>query len=148
MKRLERIQAEMVESGAEMADEAVETQRALMRRAEEIRARFADSATSDIVSNFAGWTLVSTGISWGMTDWTRGRRTFGALAFPMALIALGAAVLSGNRVWQHRSAHIGEAEERVLAELRSLDPFARFRVVRDVATETIPLVHNIALRKN
>lgn len=148
MRRGHRIPDELAAQGTELLEFADARRQALMRRADEIREQFEENVSSELVTNFTGWTLVSAGISWGVTDWMRGRRSLTSMWLPVALITLGAAVLSGNRAWQSRAMHIGEAEERVREELQSLDPFARMRVVKDVATETIPLVRNVSFRRN
>jgi hypothetical protein len=116
----------------------------LARRAEEIRAQFAEHVNQDAVTTFAGWTLVSTGIAWGVTDWLRGRRTLRSLLLPIGLIVLGTAVLGGSNVLQRREEHIGEAEMRVREELSALDPFARFRILKDMTEETVPFVRRIS----
>jgi hypothetical protein len=116
------------------------------QRADEIREKFAESVTVDTVTNAAGWTLVSAGVAWGVTDWMRGRRRVRNLVFPLALMVLGTTMLSGGRAWQRRGMHIDEAETRVREEIGRLDPFARMRVLRDVAGETVPLIRRISSR--
>lgn len=133
-------------SREELARRAEMGREELMRRAEEIRESFAENVTQEVVTNFVGWTLISTGIAWGVTDWMRGRRTVRTLLLPIGMLVLGTAVLGGGTAWHRRSEHISETEERVRAELQALDPFARFRILRDVAEETVPFVRRMSVR--
>lgn len=148
MPMREQIAARIAEQRADLMDRAEMSREELARRAEAIRESFAENVHADAVVNFAGWTLISAGIAWGVTDWMRGRRTFGALFLPITMLVLGTTVLGGGSMWQRRSEHITEAELRVRAELEQLDPFARFRILRDVAGETVPLVRKISIRNN
>lgn len=116
----------------------------LAQRAAQIREQFAENVTQEAVATFTGWTLVSTGVAWGVTDFMRDRRRLRNLFFPIALIALGVAVLGGSTLWQRRAEHIGEAELRVREEIAALDPFARARVLRDVAGESLPLIRRLS----
>lgn len=118
----------------------------LMRRAEELRDQFAEHVDEETIASFTAWTLISTGLAWGITKWARGGRRMLDLLLPIGLIAAGAAVLGGSSIWQRRAVHIGEAEMRVREELASLDPFARTRVLRDAARETVPLIRHINIR--
>lgn len=142
----ERMAAELAARRALLMEKAETGRDELARRAEEIRERFAENVTTDVVTNFAGWTLVSTGIAWGVTDWMKGRRMMRSLVVPIGLIVMGTALLSGGRMWQRRSEHISEAEIRVREQIGALDPFARLRVLRDVAEETVPFVRRISVR--
>ncbi len=146
MEIRDRITEKLNERRAEMAQRAEESREAMALRAEAIRERFAENVTQEAVTNFVGWTLVSTGVAWGVTDWTRGNRVWRSLILPIGLMVLGTVFLSGGRAWHRRSMHISEAEERVLAELKALDPFARFRILRDVADEAVPFVRHISVR--
>lgn len=130
----------------ELADELAIRREQLMQRAEELREEWADRVDEDTITNFAGWTLISTGLAWGVTKWTRGARGMSALLLPIGLIAAGAAVLSGSAAWQRRAVHIGEAELRVREELAALDPFARVRVLRDAASDAVPFIRHITVR--
>lgn len=143
-KQTEQAREELMNRAEMVAEKAEVGREEMARRAEMIRERFAENMTQDAMTNFAGWTMVSTGIAWGVTDWTRGKRAMSSYLLPAVLVALGAAVLSGGRMWQRRSVHIDEAELRVRDELRTLDPFARLRVLRDMADETAPLIRRLA----
>lgn len=143
-KQFEQTREDLMERAQEMAEKAGASREDLARRAEIIRERFAENVTQEAVTNFVGWTMVSAGIAWGVTDWTRGRRAWTSYLLPGLLVALGAAAMSGGRVWQHRAALIDEAELRVRDDLRTLDPFARLRVLRDMSEETAPLIRRLA----
>lgn len=145
MKMWNRLE-DINEARGELMDRVEETRDELMQRAEDIKARFADQATQEKVTGFAGWTLVSAGLAWGMTDWMRGRRNMGSLVLPMALIAMGVAMLGGGSAWRHRAAAISEAEMAVREQLSSLGPLGRARVLRDMAAESAPLIRRIAHR--
>ena len=129
-----------------LAERAELSREELAERAEQLREQFAEHVTQEAVTTFAGWTLVSTGLAWGVTDFMRGRRGTRSLILPMALIAMGAAVLGGGTLLHRRASQIGEAEVRVREELAELGPFARARVLRDVTEDTPPLVRRIAMR--
>jgi hypothetical protein len=116
----------------------------LARRAEEIREQFAEHVDREAVTTFAGWTLVSTGIAWGVTDWIRGRRRVRNLVLPIVLLVTGTFILGGGSVLQRRAVRIDEAEMRVRDELLALDPFARFRILKDMTEETMPLIRRIS----
>lgn len=130
----------------ELSEELAVRREQLMHRAEELRAEFADRMDEDAIANFAGWTLISTGLAWGVTKWTRGSRNFMSLLLPIGLIAAGSAVLAGTVAWNRRAEHISEAEVRVRDELASLDPLARMRVLRTAAGESVPFVRHITVR--
>jgi hypothetical protein len=148
MFKHDRMTEEMNARREEMMMRAEEGREELARRAHEIREQFEESMNAEAVTGFAGWTLISTGIAWGLTDWIRGRRSMNSLLFPIGLIALGTAVLGGGSVWHRRSAQISVAESRVRDELRALDPFARLRVLKDVGEETMPLIRRISGHHN
>lgn len=118
----------------------------MAQRAELMREQWAENMSLERVTGFAGWTLMSTGLAWGVTDWMKGQRTWGSLVFPIALIAMGTAVLAGGGIWHRRSLNIEEAESMVREQIRSLDPFARLRVLRDVADDAVPFVRRMATR--
>lgn len=122
---------------AERRDELMERRDELMERAAEIKERFAEDVDTDAVTAFVGWTFVSTGIAFGVTQWMRGRRSALSLIAPIALLAVGFAALGGG-MWHRRGAHIGEVEERINAELAALGPIARMRVIRDMAGASLP----------
>lgn len=143
MKMMGRMSEGLSERRAELMEQAEAGREELARRAEQIREQFAENVTQEAITSFTGWTLVSTGIAWGVTDWMRGRRGFNSMIVPLALLALGMAVLGGGSMWHRRAITIGEAEERVREELAQLGPFARTRVLRDVAEASVPFVHRI-----
>jgi hypothetical protein len=128
----------------EWSERAEMSREELAQRAAQIREQFAENVTQEAVTTFAGWTLVSTGVAWGVTDFMRDRRRLRNLLFPIALIVLGVAVLGGSTLWQRRAEQIGEAELRVREEIDALDPFARARVLRDVAGESLPLIRHLS----
>lgn len=125
---------------AEMSKEEI------ARRAEDIREMFEENVDQQVVTNFAGWTLVSAGLAWGVTDWMKGKRGMSALILPIVMLAGGFAMLAGGRAWHRRTMHIDEAEARMREELFALDPFARFRILRDLADQAVPFVRNISVR--
>lgn len=130
----------------QLGDEVAFRREQLMQRAAELREEFADHVDQEVITNFAGWTLVSTGIALGVTKWLRGSRGMGTLFLPIGFIVAGAAVLGGGSMWQRRAIHINEAEMRVREELAGLDPLARMRVLRHTAQDTIPLVKRVSFR--
>jgi len=144
--RREQLMERAEETRDMLSSRAEDTRDDLAQRAERIREQFAENVTQDVVTNFMGWTLVSTGIAWGVTDWMKGRRMLRSMIGPIVLLVLGTAVLGGSMALRRRGMHIDEAEERVREELHSLDPFARLRVLRDVAEETVPFVRHISIR--
>jgi hypothetical protein len=122
-------------------DDLVARREELMRRAQEIREQFAESVDEDLVVNAAGWTLVSTGLALGVTEWIRGRRGVRALVLPIALLAGGFALLGGGFM-RRRNVRVDEAEMIMRQQLAALDPVARFRVLRDVGRESMPFVRH------
>ena len=146
MKTTDRIAERFGETRRALAERAELSREELAERAEMLRAQFSEHVTQEAVTTFAGWTLVSTGLAWGVTDFMRGRRGVRSLILPMSLIAMGAAVLGGGTLLHRRASQIGEAEVRVREELAELGPFARARVLRDVTEDTPPLVRRIAMR--
>jgi len=120
-------------------DELMERRDEMMKRAEEIRARFQEGLDRDTVQSAAGWTLVSTGIAFGVTQFTKGRRGVGALLLPLALIVGGAAVL-GSAVARRRGIHISDVEATFREQLSELDPIARMQVLRDMRSDFVPFV--------
>jgi hypothetical protein len=113
----------------------------LMQRADEMRARFAENVDQDLVVNAAGLTLVSAGLSLGVTQWLRGKRSVLSLLLPVALLIAGMGVLGGGFA-RRRGVSINEAEEAVRAQLAALDPVARFHVLRDVNRDSMPFVRH------
>lgn len=130
----------------EIAEDLSARREALMERAEELRAEFADRVDEDTVANFTGWTLISSGLAWGVTKWMRGDRTFVSLLVPIGLIAAGAAVLGGTVAWHRRASHISETELRIREELAGLGPIARMQALRGAANEAVPFIRHINVR--
>jgi hypothetical protein len=146
MKTKEMIAERFDETRRALTERAETSREELAERAALLREQFAQHVTADAVTTFSGWTLVSTGLAWGVTDFMRGRRGVRSLVLPMSLIAMGAAVLGGGTLLHRRATQIGEAEVRVREELAELGPFARARVLRDVTDDTPTLVRRIAMR--
>lgn len=119
------------------AEEIMDRRAELMERAADIRDRFAEDVDRDTFGGVLGWTLVSSGIAFGVTQWMRGRRGVWALMAPVAMLAVGVVAL-GNGMWHRRDLHISEVEDRINAELAALGPIARMRVMRDVAESRMP----------
>lgn len=113
----------------------------LMRRAEEMREQFAESVDQNLVTSALGWTLVSSGVAMGVTQIARGRRGVFSLLLPFGLLFAGAAFLSTGFM-HRRGIRIDEAEMHVREQLASLDPVARFRVLRDVGKDSMPFVRH------
>jgi hypothetical protein len=120
-------------------EELLARREALMERAEELREQFAEHVDTDAVAMAAGLSLVSGGMAWGITQMIRGRRSTVSLIAPVLLVALGFVVASRGAL-SRRGAHILAAEDRVRSELAGLDPFARVRVLRDMASEQLPFI--------
>lgn len=114
---------------------------ALMARANEIREEFGEHVDGDTVAMAAGLSLLSGGVAWGLTQILRGRRGFMALLAPLALIAMGL-VIASRGAMSRRGAHILATEDRVRDELAGLDPLARVRVLRDMASEQLAFVRH------
>lgn len=125
----------------ERRDELMERRDAMMERAERIREQFMDRMDADVVGMAVGLSLVSGGIAWGMNRVMRGRRGAMSVVAPVGLVALGL-VLAGRGAMSRRALHIGAAEARVRGELSGLDPFARSKVLKDLATGNIPFVRH------
>lgn len=122
-------------------DEMLARRDELKERADQIREKFAENVDRDTVSTAVGWTLMSGGIAFGVTQWIRGRRSVFGLIGP-ALIVIGGVSLLGNSALHRRGIRIDEAEMAVREQLSALDPVARFRVLRDVNRESLPFVRH------
>lgn len=109
----------------------------LMERATEIREKFEDAVNEDTVTTAVGWTLVSGGLAFGVTQWLRGRRGIVALLLPLAFVASGVALLTGGFA-HRRGRHIAEVEDDIRRSLASLDPVARWQVLGHVGREAAP----------
>lgn len=122
-------------------DELMERREELMQRADELRERFAEGVDDDVVRSAVGWTLVSAGMAFGVTQWFKGRRGVWSLLLPVGMMASGFALLGGS-MWHRRGERIGAAEMHVREELAALDPVARFQVLREVSRESVPFVRH------
>lgn len=125
----------------EKRDELMARREALMERADHIREEFMDNVDADAVTMAVGLSLVSGGVAWGITQALRGRRGLLSALPPMGLIAAGL-VIAGRGALGRRAVRIDVAEERVRGELSGLDPFARARILRDMASEQLPFIHH------
>jgi|GEM_PF-6992083 len=123
----------------------------LQRRAAEIRSQFVESVDAEAAASATGWALVGTGVALGLVRafFSAGsRRRTRDVVFPLVFIALGGAMLAGAALWRHRAMHISEAEMRVREEMTALDPVARIRILKDLASETVgavPLVNRLPM---
>ncbi len=122
-------------------DDIMARREELMERAQEIRERFQENIDRDVVTSAAGWTLVSGGVAFGITQYVRGRRGVWALLLPIALIAGGAALL-GTGFAHRRGVLIGDVEADIRAQLAQLDPVARMQVLKDVRGDFVPFVRH------
>jgi hypothetical protein len=122
-------------------DDMMARREELMERAAELRERFQENVDRDFVTSAAGWTLVSGGIAFGVTQLVRGRRTLLTLLFPIALIAGGAALLGTGAV-HRRGVRISDAEESIRLQLAELDPVARMQVFKDMRGDFVPFVRH------
>lgn len=115
-------------------DDVLARREELARRAEEIYERFADNVNRDTVVAAAGWTLVSTGIAFGVAQWLRGRRGILGVLVPLLFMAGGAAILTGGFA-SRRGARMAQAEEDIRNSLAALDPVARVQVLGHVGRD-------------
>jgi len=122
-------------------DDIVARREELMERAQEIRERFQENVDRDVVASAAGWTLISGGVAFGITQFVRGRRGLWALLLPIALIA-GGATLLGTGLAHRRGVRIGDVEAEIRAQLAELDPIARMQVLKDVRGDFVPFVRH------
>lgn len=122
-------------------DELMERRDELMERAQDIRERFQENVDRETVKSAVGWTLVSGGIAFGVTQYARGHRNLMALLVPISLIAGGAALLGGTLV-HRRVSRISDIEAQFRSQLSHLDPMARMQVLRDIRGEFIPFVRH------
>jgi hypothetical protein len=79
-----------------------------------------------------GWLLVGGGVFGAIVTLLRGGRGLLDWAVPLSLIGLGSGVLL-----RRRQTHMEEAEERIRAELDTLDPIARAQVLKAVTREEL-----------
>jgi len=113
----------------------------MMERAAEIRERFQESLDEDTITTAVGWTLVSGGLAFGVTQWIRGRRGVFSLLLPAAVLVSGVALLT-NGFAHRRSRHMGEVEEGIRTQLAELDPVARMQVLSHVGRDSAPFVRH------
>lgn len=86
-----------------------------------------------------GIALLGAGTAAGVFSIVRRRRGFFAWAVPGSLISGGLALLARRGI-DRRAEHMAVVKERVRAELSTLDPIARFQVMRDAASEQLALI--------
>jgi len=122
-------------------DEMMARQEELMQRAQEIRERFQENVNQDTVTTAVGWTLVSGGIAFGVTQYVRGHRGIWALLLPAAFIISGVAMLGGGFA-HRRGVRITDAESQIREQLAELDPVARMQVFRDMRGDFVPFVRH------
>ena len=122
----------------EAVEDRFEQQREMLaERAAMIRERFAERVSEEAVTNFAGLTVASTGVAWGVTNWVRGRRSALSLLGPALLVATGLAVVGGG-AWRRRSRHIHDVEGHIEEQLAGVGPIARVQIVREMAAHAVP----------
>lgn len=122
-------------------EELMARREALIDRAQEIREQFQDNVDTDTVAMAAGLSLMSGGLAWGVTLAMRGRRSLFALLPAVALFGAGL-YIAGRGAMSRRGAHIMAAETEVRQQLAGLDPLARVRVLRDMASEQVAFVRH------
>jgi hypothetical protein len=122
-------------------DDLMARREELMERAQDIRERFQENVNQETVTTAFGWTLVSGGIAFGVTQFARGRRGIWALLLPISLIAGGAALL-GTGFAHRRGVRIGDVEADIRLQLAELDPIARMQVLKDVRGDFVPFVRH------
>lgn len=122
-------------------DEMLARREELMERAAEIRERFQENVDRDTVATAAGWTLVSGGIAFGVTQYVRGRRGVWALLLPVALLAGGVALLTTGFA-HRRGTKISAVEDEIRGQLAELDPIARMQILRDMRGDFMPFVRH------
>ncbi len=84
----------------------------------------------------AGVLLIALGAVGAALAAGRQRSSFLAWFVPALLLGSGVAVLLGIGL-EKRSRRMEEAEELIAAELEGLDPFARAKVLKDIAAEQL-----------
>ena len=110
-------------------------------RKEEIRARFAEQAVNPVVDGAVGMSLVGAGVATMIVGMVRGRRGVLTWLLSSAIVLAGLAVIGGG-AFARRSGRIATAEETVREHLAGLDPFARARILKEMASETAaPFIH-------
>jgi hypothetical protein len=96
-------------------------------RTEVDRRRSSASSSEDIA-----WLLVAGGVVSALVLTIRGQRSLTDWLIPVGLAGAGIAILA-----KRREAHIGEAEQNIMAELEPLDPVARAQVLKAVAEQQL-----------
>lgn len=105
--------------------------------AREAIGRWRDSIPEDERAEAAaGAALVGAGLVFGAFALLRSKRTMLAWAIPGALIAAGLVMLSDVAL-DTRTERIAETEDRISAELASLDPVARAQVLKGVSERQV-----------
>jgi len=84
-----------------------------------------------------GVSLVATGLALGVTLLARKRGGVWAFAIPGALIAFGLAA-AGTGAASEYGSHVDRTEQAVREQLNQLDPFARVKILKDLASEQVP----------
>lgn len=76
--------------------------------------------------------LVAGGVVWGLVLVIRGKRGLKDWLVPLGLAGAGVAIFA-----KERKTRIGEAEQKVMAELDGLDPVAKAQVLKTVAEQEL-----------
>jgi len=108
----------------------------LLARKDELKSRFIEKADDPIVDGAIAMSLVGAGAGTIIANLIRGKRSVWSYLLPAAFVLGGVAVLGGGAV-SRRSTRIGAAEETVRSELSRLDPLARARILKDMASEAM-----------
>ncbi len=125
----------------ERKEEMLARREELMERAAEIRERFQENLDADTITTAVGWTLVSGGLAFGVTQWIRGQRGVLGLIVPIAVLISGVALLT-NGFTHRRERRIGEVEAGIRMQLAELDPIARWQVLSHVGRDSAPFVRH------
>ena len=120
----------------ERKDEFLARKDELLARKDELRLRFVEKVDDPIVDGAIAMSLVGAGVGTIIANLLRGKRSVWSYLLPAAFVLGGVAVLGGG-AFSRRSTRIGAAEETVRAELSRLDPLARARILKDMASEAM-----------
>ena len=120
----------------ERKDEFLARKDELLARKDELRLRFVEKVDDPIVDGAIAMSLVGAGVGTIIANLLRGKRSVWSYLLPAAFVLGGVAVLGGG-AFSRRSTRIGVAEETVRAELSRLDPLARARILKDMASEAM-----------
>lgn len=85
----------------------------------------------------AGLAFLGTGVAMGVVMSLRRRQGVAAWLIPGLLVILGTALV-GTSAAARYGVRVDETEQRVREELGQLDPFARVKVLKDLAEEQVP----------